>query len=148
MADTKVSDLIVPIQMVLDSIPRVNKYHSSKIYRIGCEHCGLFYIGSTIEQYLSIRLSKHKSASLKGSNCPMHRHFNSAGWQNAKIVLIENFRCEDISQLRAREEQYIKAYKPALNTYSASASSKNAAGMISRQYINRSEEHTSELQSH
>ena len=78
---------------------------------------GKIYIGSTTQQ-LSKRLAEHKNAAkLKPS--PVHRHFNTIGWDTVRIVLIETVTCINREQLVQREQHYIDLLKPSLNGYNA-----------------------------
>ena len=97
-----------------------NKYKRGKIYRIYCEdEC---YIGSTIEPYISNRLSGHKKAYkyfLNGKHRKVTSFllFEKYGIDNCKIELIESYPCEDINQLTAREGYYIRNTKGCVNKY-------------------------------
>lgn len=99
----------------------VNKYQQAKIYKIVCEHCNEIYVGSTCEKYLSCRLGKHKSGSKKPENCSrrFYSHMNEYGWDKARIILIENFPCNSVNELRAREDLYIQALTPSFNNNNA-----------------------------
>ena len=76
-------------------------YLESRIYKIICLNTGLIYVGSTC-QPLSKRLAGHKSA---------HNHTRSKQiieGGNYIIVLIENYPCNSIEDLRAREYAVIQ----------------------------------------
>lgn len=85
-------------------------YKNSKIYRIVCNETGETYIGSTT-QPLTKRLSKHKENFkyfLQGKYSANLASFPIIERGNYDIVLIEEFPCENKSQLHARERYYIE----------------------------------------
>ena len=95
-------------------------YSKSKIYRIESinEINSEVYIGSTTKQYLSQRLSKHKTGYRQWKKgAPHESHvtsfdiFDKYGIGNCKIVLIENYPCTTVEELRRREGYYIKHIK-------------------------------------
>lgn len=85
-------------------------YKNSKIYRIVCNETGETYIGSTT-QPLTKRLSKHKTNYKQFLQGKYHfvTSFNILQNNNYDIVLIEEFPCENKSQLHARERYYIES---------------------------------------
>ena len=83
-------------------------YESGKIYRLQCSD-GCFYIGSTITK-LSIRYYHHKTAS-RDKNTPLYSHAKTIGWENILILLVEEFPCKNIIELRTRENQIIETEK-------------------------------------
>jgi hypothetical protein len=106
----KRSPVVEPL--VLPPIEVNPKYQKSKIYKI------LFagemkYVGSTI-QVLHGRLRKHKS-----SECVVKTEGNRVGWKQVEIVLIEEFKCDNLEQLLAREQYWIDELKPSLNKKAA-----------------------------
>ena len=96
-----------------------NKYNNSKIYKIEPipdheEH--EIYIGSTTKKYLSQRLQQHKSCykaflNNKANNFSIYDLFNKYGVENFNIYLLENYNCNDINELRAKEGDYIRKSK-------------------------------------
>ena len=95
-------------------------YSKSKIYRIESinEMNSEVYIGSTTKQYLSQRLSKHKANYRQWKKgAPHERHltsydiFEKYGVDNCQIVLIENYPCTTVEELRRREGYFIKHIK-------------------------------------
>jgi len=78
-------------------------YENSKIYKL--QHTdGHFYIGSTINE-LTKRLSQHK-----GMNRPNQRVYaHIAGeWDKVRILLIEEFSCQNKQELLRKEDEYIQ----------------------------------------
>jgi hypothetical protein len=94
-------------------------YSKSKIYKLQCED-GHFYIGSTANE-LRKRFQDHKSHS-KTRNSRVYTHINELGWDKVRIVLIEDFCCENREQLVRKEDEHIRTHKDnqlCLNTYVA-----------------------------
>ena len=79
-------------------------YNNSKIYKLVCNDPNLIYIGSTTQK-LCQRLSKHKN-HYKDNRCISSKHLFDIG--NVKIILIEEFNCENKEQLLKRERHYIE----------------------------------------
>lgn len=86
---------------------KANIYENGKIYKIINDATDKIYIGSTI-QPLSKRLSQHKH---KKSCCS--RELLELG--NCKIILIENFKCDNKEQLTAREQYWIDNSSNCIN---------------------------------
>ena len=70
----------------------MSDYKNGKIYKVVNEDDDIIYIGST-KELLNVRWSKHK---LK---CDEY-----------KIVLIENYPCENRTELRKMEQKFIEIY--------------------------------------
>ena len=83
-----------------------NKYQKSKIYKITDLGHNEMYIGSTV-QPLSKRFSHHKDTYLTHP-CSSAYMFETYGKDNCKVILIEEYPCENREQLRAREGYYIE----------------------------------------
>ena len=84
-------------------------YQNGKIYQIIDNTTGRFYIGSTT-QPLYERLRGHKKnfkEYLDGKGGYM-TSFQIIGNDDYDIVLIENYPCQDKSQLNRREGEYIR----------------------------------------
>jgi len=87
-------------------------YSNGKIYKIISENSEKYYIGSTT-QPLSKRFSDHKSnykmfQNGKYDNCSS---FNVVKEENCKIILIEEYPCENKNQLESRERYWIEQFK-------------------------------------
>ena len=65
------------------------------------------YVGSTIKS-LSQRMAQHRLAVKKGENCKLYKHMHELGAEHFYIELIENYSCNDIYELRAREGHFIR----------------------------------------
>ena len=101
-------------------IPKTNKYENSKIY--GFKQLGeLVYVGSTTRN-LYQRFHEHKSQSNhpdSGHACAIHRAIHENGLDEFEMVLIENFPCTNVSELRVREQYYMNLFKPEYNVWGA-----------------------------
>lgn len=91
----------------------VNKYQQGKIYKIHCEITEDEYIGSTCID-LDVRLDQHDFAYktyANGKKCRYMSSFDIMKNGKCKIELIEDYPCENLQQLRAREGYYIGIMK-------------------------------------
>ena len=82
-------------------------YQKGKIYRIWDNAFTKCYIGSTVEP-LSKRMTKHRekyNAYLRQTYpfTTSFALFDNFGFENCKIELLENFRCNSREELSARE---------------------------------------------
>ena len=82
-------------------------YSKGKIYKILNTIDDEIYVGSTIET-LSMRMAKHRSKVNVKPHYKLYEHMNKLGVDNFYIELIENFPCNDIYELRAREGHFIR----------------------------------------
>ena len=83
-------------------------YEKSKIYKLQCDD-GHYYFGSTRGE-LSRRLYEHKHASAR-QPYRVYQHINSIGWEKVSIVLVEEFRCLNRTELLQKEAEYISQHK-------------------------------------
>ena len=80
------------------------KYKRGKIYTIRCRYDDtLIYVGSTIEKYLSSRMSKHRFNPLSCLN-----NYVNGDWDNWYIELYENYPCNSKQELEKREGEIIR----------------------------------------
>ena len=86
-----------------------NKYNNTKIYKLQDQIYGYFYIGSTTDM-LSKRLYGHKSSSKQYPKTKVYNVFNEIGWENVKIVLIEEHYLENREQQLREEDKIIQMY--------------------------------------
>lgn len=82
-------------------------YEKSKIYKLQHED-GHFYIGSTYDD-LRKRLNNHKSKSLLSPERKVYNHIHNE-WDKVRILLIEEFSCENREQLNKREDEHIQQH--------------------------------------
>lgn len=83
-------------------------YSKGKIYKIISNLTDKAYFGSTTNNYLSNRLAKHMW-DFK-NNCHL-TSFEILKFNDAKIILIENFPCSSKDELRQREQFWIDQNK-------------------------------------
>jgi group I intron endonuclease len=93
-----------------------NMYSKGKIYRLVNSVDNEFYVGSTCDA-LHKRLYNHKAMSKHRPNYCVYQHFNNIGWDNVRIVLVEEYPCETKYQLERRERHFIELMKPKLNKF-------------------------------
>ena len=83
------------------------------IYKLECSD-GKFYIGSTIQD-LELRLWEHKKYSnpnnLSKRNQKVYEHIRLIGWDNVKMILIEEVDCDSLYDIRYLESEYIRMFK-------------------------------------
>ena len=85
-------------------------YKEGKIYRLVCNTTGQQYIGSTT-QILSQRLGGHKAGYkrfVEGKSTMKVSSFNILCENNFKMILIEEYPCENKNQLERRERDFIE----------------------------------------
>lgn len=93
----------------------MNKYKNGKIYKLVNDETTDLYVGSTT-QTLSNRLSDHRARAKFCPNRKLYLHMNEIGAVHFKIILLEEYPCENIEQLVAKEDYYAQLLKPTLNT--------------------------------
>ena len=88
-------------------------YSLGKIYKIVSDLTDKIYIGSTCLEKLCMRLSKHKYNYNEWLNTNKHYYtsYELIKLGDVKIILIENYSCNNRDELRARERYYIELYK-------------------------------------
>ena len=86
-----------------------NKYQRGKIYKIISNQTNDVYYGSSVEPYLTNRLSRHKSNYKGWLNDKDYymTSFEIIKFDDAKIILVENYQCNTKDELRSREQYYI-----------------------------------------
>ena len=85
-------------------------YQNSKIYRIVDNTNGNVYYGSTCENTLALRLSKHKAdyKQYLNRNHNFTTSFDILKNNNYEIILVESYPCNNKDELHARERFYIE----------------------------------------
>ena len=87
-------------------------YENGKIYKLVNDINDNFYVGSTVNS-LAKRKYWHRT---KGSMMPgVKAIYDEIGWDQLKIVLVENFPCDSNDELRQRERFWYDELKPDLN---------------------------------
>ena len=86
-----------------------NKYQRGKIYKIISNQTNDVYYGSTVEPYLTNRLSKHRQSYKQWLNKKdkYTTSYEIVKFEDAKIILVETFPCNTKYELLAREQFYI-----------------------------------------
>jgi hypothetical protein len=90
----------------------VRDYSKGKVYKIVVDTDKEYkpYVGSTIEE-LSRRMAGHRGKYKqwkkgKGNKCNSFYLFDKFGVDKCKIILLEEYPCENISQLLAKEREW------------------------------------------
>ena len=82
-------------------------YSLGKIYKIISNKNGMYYVGSTCYPKLSQKLSKHKQDYKKGVWKPRLGELYSMFFDDEpKIILLENYSCNNIDELHARQHYW------------------------------------------
>lgn len=99
-------------------------YQKGKIYKVYCLTGGSddVYYGSTI-QTLAQRMTKHRQGLTKKRKCNTSIIFNKFGVDNCIIELVENYPCNTVEELNAREGYY-QRNNPCVNKAIAGRSRK------------------------
>ena len=82
-------------------------YSKGKIYKILNNIDDEIYVGSTIKS-LSQRMAHHRMILKQRSHLKLYTYMIELGIDNFYIELIENFPCNDVYGLRAREGHFIR----------------------------------------
>ena len=80
--------------------------YKGRIYQLVCDD-GYYYIGSTKNE-LRKRFWHHKHDAKTEPDRKVYQHINRIGWNNVKIVLIEEFCCKNKEELVKKEYEYIQ----------------------------------------
>lgn len=91
------------------------KYKKGKLYKLVNDEDGEVYVGATTRP-LSTRFRQHRNDSKRYTKQHVYVHLNNIGWDKIHIVLIENFPCCSIYELKSRERYWIEQLKPTLNS--------------------------------
>lgn len=89
-------------------------YANGQIYRLVSNVDEKEYVGSTCSP-LPKRFYSHKTAARRHLNQRVYAHFNTVGWENVQIILIENYPCDTKRELERRERRHIEERASALN---------------------------------
>ena len=106
-----------------------NKYSNGKIYKVIDNAYTKCYIGSTCED-LSQRLARHRLSYRRYKNglaplCKIFDLFDEFGVDDCKILLIENYPCDSVEQLRRQEGKHIQEHECV---------NRNVAGRTKQEY--------------
>ena len=96
-------------------------YLNSKIYKIICKNDDIesCYVGATTN--FNQRKNNHRmtcnNENAKNHNTKLYRFIReNGGWDNWKMVLIEDYSCEDKTELRKKEREVMESLEADLNT--------------------------------
>jgi group I intron endonuclease len=93
--------------------------NTGRVYKIyNTADMNKIYVGSS-KQTLTKRLAEHKSCAKLGRTSKIYNYIREKNYENFRIVLLEEMKYNDKSQLREREDFYINQLKPELNTNNA-----------------------------
>ena len=103
----------------------MNKYQRGKIYKIISSQTDKVYVGSTINKYLSNRIAAHRSYLVQfseGNKCYRYTSsFELLQYDDARIILLEEYPCQRREQLLAREQRWIDNTVNCVNTKKCSS---------------------------
>lgn len=85
---------------------------SGRIYKLVSKIDEKVFVGVTMVDLISCYV-KHKSRAKTYTNVPVYAHFNSIGWENVNIELIEEVK--QIGELLARAREIKAVLKPELS---------------------------------
>lgn len=121
-------------------MPRTGDYSLGKIYKLVSNQTDNVYIGSTCQKLLSMRFGSHKSDYKCWTNGKEHYRtsYEIVKYEDAQIILIENYPCVDKNELEARERYHIQNTKNCVNKYIPTRSTK--------EWIDEHKEHVKEIQ--
>jgi hypothetical protein len=93
-------------------------YSNGKIYKIiNLLDETKIYVGSTCK-LLCQRMATHRQDA-KNKNLKLYLEMRASCINNFKIILIENYQCNNKEELRRREQYWIEQLKPFYNNYKA-----------------------------
>lgn len=94
-------------------------YKKSKIYKLVSNQTNSIYVGSTT-QTLALRIAGHRREYKKWMNDNNHHYLYSykiLEYDDADIILIENFECNNKDELHARERHHIELNKDIITNH-------------------------------
>lgn len=109
-------------------------YKNSKIYKVISDAVIDIYVGSTTKK-LCQRIAKHRSSSRENPDRKFYKFVaGNGGWDCFRIVLIENYPCNNKDELLAREEYWRKELNATLNSMNAKGKNKEKIKEAVRKY--------------
>lgn len=91
----------------------------SVIYKIECIDTKIteIYVGSTTNNIQREEMHKQSCDDVENNHSRVYEFIRAnGGWSNWRMVIIENFPCENRDTLREREQYFYEILKPKLNT--------------------------------
>jgi len=96
-------------------------YKCGKVYAIVGEDGLEVYVGSTCSP-LHKRWYGHKDLAKKGHRSPIYKYIaENGGFEKFRIILVEEYPCENRKQLERQEGEHIRRLKPVGNRNMAGA---------------------------
>ena len=117
-------------------------YQLGKIYKIVSDKTDKVYVGSTTKKTLAQRMAQHRNnfKRFKQGLCCNVTSFNILELGDAKIILIENFPCNNKDELHKRERYWIEQmecvnkYRPTRNAKEYYEDNKNEISEYRKKY--------------
>ena len=105
-----------------DTENKINKYHNSKLFKIIANDTDKIYYGLTIEKELRKVLSNHRAKYKKyienSNSVDYIPSFEILKSDDAKIILIEKFKCEDADEYNKKLYDFVNNKEnPNINNY-------------------------------
>lgn len=70
---------------------------------------GKWYIGSTIQRWMSHRLGVHKDCLLRRRQSKLYEHWRELGWESMNWEIIDTVDVSDVKELRQKELELINS---------------------------------------
>ena len=118
-------------------------YKNGKIYKLVNNIDDKIYVGSTCTTLVK-RKHEHKKKSKRCPDRRIYKHILAVSWDNASIILIENFPCESKDELVRRERYWYDQLKPDLNHDKPCILVEELEG-YNKQYYEEHKEHINEM---
>lgn len=119
-------------------------YKNGKIYKIISNKTDKIYIGSTTKKYLCDRLAIHRAEYKRYKTGKIKKYITSfklIEYDDAKIILIENYQCNTKDELRQREQYWIDQNKDFyINKNNAFGHDKEKIAKKNKKYYNKHKE--------
>ena len=96
-------------KMIENKMKEFNRYENSKIYKLIDPDSGFYYIGSTCGT-LTQRLCRHKCDSKRQPEIKVYKSFNEIGWENVKIILVQELYLVNKNELLRAENDAIMSH--------------------------------------
>ena len=111
-------------------------YKNSKIYKIISSKTKMIYIGSTAKLYLSQRMSDHRDNYKHNRKIALTSN-KILCFDDAAIILIKSFPCNNKDELRAEEQKYIDKYNDICVNRNRAYSSKEYQKEYKNEYVKK-----------
>lgn len=115
----------------------MNKYQRGKVYKLISEQSDKVYVGSTCEPTLARRLATHRADYkywLNGSRKGYVSSFEILQYDDCKIILIEDYPCENKDNLRSREQYWIEQTPNCCNKQNAFVVGSGYSNLTQKEY--------------